>query len=232
MNALTTVNNNLPATVQPYDPFAEYVAENSTTRIVGELLKFSKGDYLVGKNGDIMELGTRLVANMEELYVGWIKWKDKKPTEQLMGRIFDGFKKAKREDLGDDDDTQWEVDKDGTPQDPWQETNYLLLKVPGSDSQEALYTFTASSHGGRGAITDLIASYVKQRKMRGLGEMPVVELGFSKYKHDTYGWLKNPTFKIVGWAPAGEFNAAMEEEQQQAEADTAARKAADEDIPF
>jgi len=224
-------NTALAPRVEEFDPFAEYVRENSTTRIVGRILKFVRGDYLVGQNGDLMQEGSQLCANMDELYVGFIKWKDKKPVEQAMGRIKDAFKKPKREELGDLDEDQWDKNEDGELQDPWQETNYLLMKMPGVDDQDALFTFTASSWGGRNAITNLIDSYVKMSRMRSKGEMPIVKLGVERYTHKKYGPMKNPTFKIVGWVAPHEFAAALEQEAAQAEADAAARKI-DDEIPF
>lgn len=232
MNALTHATNTAVAAADDFDPFAAYAAAHGGSRIVGSLLKFSKGDYLVGQNGDIMQEGTQLAVNMNELLVGWIKWQDKKPAEQLMGRLADRFVPAKRDALGDTDKSLWETDDDGNPQDPWQFTNYLLMKMPGIDDQDALFTFTASSHGGIGAITKLCDSYSKLRRMRSPGEMPVIKLGVERYQHKKYGWIKNPEFKITGWVSPLEFTAAMEQEQAQAEADKAAREAADKDIPF
>ncbi|MCK1671072.1 hypothetical protein [Bradyrhizobium sp. 150] len=238
MNALTTNTNGQHVVVaDDFDPFAEYANSMGGSRIVGSLLKFSKGDYLVGQNGDIMQEGTQLAVNMNELITGWIKWKDKKPVDTIMGKLFDpetrkSFQPPKRDALGDLDETTWEVDKDGNAQDPWQFTNYLLMKVPGLDDQDALFTFAASGKGSLGAIGKLCDSYSKLRRMRQPGEMPVVKLGVGKYKHDEYGWIKFPTFTIVGWVKAGEFDAALAEEAAQAKADDAARKAADEDIPF
>jgi hypothetical protein len=231
MNALTNTNGNAVAVDQDFDPFAEYANSMGGSRIVGKLLKFNKGDWLVGQNGDMMEPGTQLVANMNELLVGWIKWKDKKPAEQLMGRLTDRFIAPKRSALDELDESQWPENDDGDKQDPWQFTNYLLMKVPGVEDQEALFTFTASSRGGIRAVTDLCMDYAKKRRMRAPGEMPIVQIGIDKYKHDKYGWIKNPTFRIVGWVPGTEFEAAMAEDAAQKAAD-AERRQLDQDIPF
>ncbi|MGY3278157.1 hypothetical protein [Bradyrhizobium sp. S3.7.6] len=239
MNALTNTNQTGIAVDQDFDPFSAYGA-TAGTRIIGKLLKFNKGDWLVGQNGDIMQEGTELAANMNELLVGWIKWKDKKPAEQLLVPLIDSvaamkrgdLAMAKREALGDTDESQWETDDDGKPQDPWQQTNYLLFKVPGLDDQDALFTFTASSRGAINAVKALCTDFGKQKRMWARGEMPVVKLLVDKYKHDKYGWVKIPLFKIVGKVSPAEFEAAMAEEAAQKAADDAGRKAADEDIPF
>jgi hypothetical protein len=240
MNALTTQTTGtaVAAPVDYFDGFADYGAAVAGTRIVGTLLKFSKGDYLVGQNGDIMEEGTQLAANMAEVVTGWIKWEDKKPAEQIMGKLIDTFGKEPkfkvptRKELGDLDETQWPTDDKGNPQDPWQLTNYVIFKVPGLDDQEALYTMPINSKGAHGAFGKLSTSYSKLGRMRQPGEMPIVKLGVERYQHKVYGWIKNPDFKIVGWVPAGEFDKALAQEAAQAQADAEARKAADEDIPF
>lgn len=230
MNAIAkTSNGTAVAAADDFDPFAAYGDSMGGSRIVGTMLKFSKGDYLVGQNGDVLPEGTKLAVNMNELVVGWIKWKDKKPIEQLMGRLVDRFTPPKRDELDSRDETEWEVDKDNKPQDPWQFTNYLIMKVPGADDQDSLFTFVTSSNGGLKAVGMLSKAYSVQKRLWA-DEMPLVSLGIHKYKHDEYGWIKNPQFKIVGKVAADEFALAMEEEATQAAAD--AERRADTEIPF
>lgn len=109
------------------DPFLAYADAISPRSIVGTLLKFSKGDYLAGEEGEIIPHGTQLTANCDEFLAGWIKWQDGKPVEQRMIRVADGFHPPVRTDLGDTDKSLWETDDKGEPKDPWQFTNYLLL---------------------------------------------------------------------------------------------------------
>jgi hypothetical protein len=80
-------------------------AGSARSRSSGKLLKFSKGDYLVGEDNDEVEEGTQYVANMDELMVGWIRWADGKPEDQIMGRVSEGYQPPKRNTLGDDDKT-------------------------------------------------------------------------------------------------------------------------------
>ena len=154
-----------------------------------------------------MELGTKLVANMAELEVGWIRWVDKKPAEQKMHLLTEGVRYT-RDQLGYDDETEWEVDKDNKPQDPWQETN--TLPMASLDGEEA-YMFNASSYGGRGAIAKLCKQYGSEYRQHP-GEFPVIELDRDSYKHDDYGKIWFPVFTIVDWVAEPEESGGPDEE--------------------
>lgn len=222
---------NTTALTQPVDnPFEAYGEAVSQRSIVGKLLKFSKGDYLVGENNDEMEEGTELIANMDELMVGWIRWQDNKPSEQIMGRVAKSFQPPKRHELGDNDKEAWEVDDQGEPRDPWQLSNYLLMKEPGG---EELYTFTTASRGGLNAIGELCKAYGKAMRQRP-DEFPIVILKVGSYQHSNkaYGRIKYPIFEISGWAAKAEFEQALAAENTTAnEEEEGARKAVNETDP-
>jgi hypothetical protein len=204
------------ATQDEYDPYAEYGREIGTP-IVGKLMKFAKGDYLVGD--DELEAGFQVVANMASILRGWIKWQDQKPVEQIMGLLKEGHKPQKRDTLGDLDDTEWAVDKDNKPQDPWQETNYIVFKGV-TDSE--LYTFSTASVGGRGAFKKLCEAYATGRRMHP-NQFPIIALKTDSYKHKdtTLGRIKIPEFRIVGWAPASVFDDADAEGGEAVQTDSA-----------
>ncbi|MBY0395318.1 MAG: hypothetical protein K2X91_02465 [Thermoleophilia bacterium] len=204
--------------------FEQYAEASQTNRIVGDLLKFSKGEYLAGQDGREIEEGKRLVANMDELMVGWVKWEDGKPADMRMGRIVEGFQPVGRASLGDTDKEEWEQDDNGQPRDPWQATNYLILKDPDG---EQLYTFATSSKGGLGAIGKLCGAYGKAMRQRP-DQFPVIALGIDSYRHPNkaYGKIYTPKFEIVGWTGKSAFAEALA-----AEAAEAAERAED-DIPF
>lgn len=203
--------------------FQSYGDQVSQRSIVGKLLKFSKGDYLVGENNDEVEEGTQLVANMDELMVGWIKWEDSKPVEQIMGRVSEGYQPSKRNTLGDDDKSKWEVDDQGRERDPWQFSNYLILKsVDGDD----LFTFTTSSRGGLNAIGELCKTYGKLMRQKA-DEFPVIALEVGSYQHSNkaFGRIKFPVLKVVSWAAKAAFVQALAAEQGTSDAAAAAEEA-------
>ncbi len=138
------------------NPWLEYGAAVGASDITGDLLKFCKGDFLAGQDNREIAVGTRLIANMDSLEIGWIKWENSRPVDRRMGRFAEGFKSAKRNELGDDDKALWAADDDGSPRDPWQFSNHLILADP-DDGQ--LYTFATSSKGGLTAIGALCSAY-------------------------------------------------------------------------
>jgi hypothetical protein len=226
--AVTTVKeNNVPATVATGpNAFEAYGQSVSGNRIVGDLLKFSKGEYLAGQNGDEVDMGTRVIAIMQSFCVGWVKWQDGKPVDYRMGPLAEGFVPPRRDTLGDDDEDLWEVDDKGKSRDPWQLSNYVVLLEQGGDK---LYTFTTSSKGGMGALGKVAGAYGKNIRMKP-DDYPVLSLSKDKYKHPNkeYGWIHVPKFDVVAWVNRAEADAALS-------ADHAAAEAApkdEEDIPF
>src|SRR5262249_34879600 len=114
-----------------HDYFADYANTVLAHRIVGELLTFNKfGEFTAGRNREPIDPGTKLIAHMSSLMVGWIRWEDARPAEQLMGQVARGFRPAKRAELGYDNTDEWEVDNDGITRDPWQLSNYLIFSDP------------------------------------------------------------------------------------------------------
>lgn len=214
------------------NPYEAYAAAVNTRTIVGKILKFSKGDYTAGQHDEEVATGTRMVADMDELMVGWVKWSGGKPAEHRMGRVADAFQAPTRKDLGDLDKGEWETDDKGEARDPWQFSNYLITM----DSSGQLYTLTTSSRGGLNAIGELCKHFGKMMRQKP-DEFPVIELGVDSYKHSnkSYGKIYVPMFKIVGWMPKKGIEEALASEAtretEDKETDQAELAAAG-DIPF
>lgn len=195
--------------VNARNAFESYGQQMSISSITGTLIKFNKGDWITGDDEDLEE-NTELVANMDQLMVGWIKWVDNRPAEQIMGPVAEGYQAQRRAELGDTDQADWEVDDQGRPRDPWQFSNYIVLKDPGQDAVEGnLYTFATSSKGGLGAIGALCREYGKEMRRRP-DMYPIIRLGVDVYEHRTYGRIKTPTLTIIGWEPKAQFEATTE----------------------
>jgi hypothetical protein len=188
------------------NPFEAYGNATVNTRIVGQLLKFSKGDYLAGQDNTDIPLGTKLAAIMDQLMVGWIKWQDNKPVEHDMGLVASGHVPKKRAELDDNDADLWETDDEGEKRDPWQYSNYLIVV---DQKEKTPFTFTTSSKGGINAIGELCKIYGKVMRERP-DEYPIIELGVGSYLHPNkkYGRIKYPVFintktrppSVFGWA--------------------------------
>lgn len=224
MNDMTVRASGAVATASDLNVFEMYAEAANGNRIIGDFLKFSKGDWLFGRNADEMDRGTRLVANVAELKVGWQRWEGGKPTDTVMGRVMDAFVPPVRASLGDMDKDHWEVDQStGQPRDPWQLTNTLILKAEKGDD---LYTFSTSSKGGIGAIAKVAGEFGKHMRSRP-SELPIVALEVDSYAHPNkaLGRIKTPVFKLVGWADKSAFDDALA-------ADAAAAEELGDDLPF
>ncbi len=192
------------------NPFEAYGNAMSFTSIVGQLLRFSKfGEYLAGQDDDVIPAGTRLLVNMNSLQTGWIKWVDNKPAETKMGLLCEGYAPPSRDELGDDDESDWDKFDDGRAKDPWQFTNQVVMMDPDTES---LYTFTTASKGGLSAIGEICKAF-GARMREAPDEMPLVELGVRTYEHPKYGETRTPKFAIVEWIePPSELTTAGTEE--------------------
>src|SRR5262249_31927342 len=109
-NALTTDDSN---------PWIEISAE--LDKFLGApMCKFTKqGEFSISDIDNIPD-GTRCIAHADQLPLGWQRWKDGKPVGSRIGLVADKFVPPKRDELGDTDDRQWELQDDGSRRDPWQ----------------------------------------------------------------------------------------------------------------
>jgi hypothetical protein len=175
-------------------PFREAVNDEIGANF-GAFLKFAKGDWLLGEEGKKVPVEARFVANMHEYYRGWVRWWGGKPTDHLIGRVIDRHRVPPREELGDMDESKWEVEPNGARRDPWAKTCYLALRDVSNDE---ICCFTSSSDGGRKAVAKLADRYDRLRHKH-KAKMPVVTLGSESYQHGTYGKILKPTFRVVDW---------------------------------
>jgi hypothetical protein len=192
------------------NPFEAYADATNSRHIIGKLLKFNKGDYLAGQGSEEIMIGTEMVAVMDYLMVGWIKWVDNAPAEHIMGRVVDGYVPPRRAELGDNDQSMWEADDRGDVRDPWQLSNYLVMV-----GQDDTFTFTTSSKGGIGAVGELCKIYGRHMREKP-NEYPRIKLEVGSYMHSDkqFGRIKFPSFKVIGWADKAPILAGLEAGEQ------------------
>ena len=185
------------------NPFANYQRQ-MTRAFPGTLLRFVKGDWTVGKDGDVLAAGAQLVPVMDKLMIGWPFWQGGEPSDARMGFYVDGFMPPKRRELADVDKASWEIGANGEPRDPWAYTNALPLV---SLDLSKVYTFTTSSSGGRTAVDDLCMYH----SAASLGMYPLVALEASSYMHSKreIGRVKVPVFRVVGKVDAAPYDRAV-----------------------
>ena len=168
---ITTTKNHALATTNDVDPFLTYADAVSPKHILGDLLKFNKGDFLAGETAETIPVGTKVTVGMDLLLIGWVRWENGKPIEHRMVRVADGQSPQRRAELGDDDRSTWEIDTQGKPRDPWALTQY----VPMVDEAGDIFTFCTTSRGGINALADLSRYHGRNRRAH-VDEFPVVEL--------------------------------------------------------
>jgi hypothetical protein len=178
------------ATTNSDDGWGDAAAESSERVIKGTLLKFSDWNWSKGKEGTTVEEGIELVAL--DCAAAWVKWSEGKPVEYKLRTA--GHRLPEREELGDLDEDDWEAGTDGKPKDPWQNTRFVYLID--AVSAEA-FTFSTSSWGGRGAVSDL-ADQIQRVRYSRPGAVPIVELHAAPML-TKYGKKSKPFFKVVDW---------------------------------
>jgi hypothetical protein len=183
------------------NPYLAFSAAESGRELVGDLIRFAKGDWLSGPDKKEIPGGSEFLAAVDCLVVGWQRWAGKQQVEKRLGRLSDGFIEPAREELGYTDEATWEVDSEGRPVDPWAKARMLPLKQL---SDGALFTLVLNGKGRSGeAIGRLVGAYGRSRWQP--TDYPIIRLGTDAYIHKTYGRIKYPILPIVGWRPRAEF---------------------------
>lgn len=177
--------------------------------IIGDLLKFSKGDWVAGRDSEKIADGTELVAVLPGMVDGWQRWEDNRPVEQIMGLLVEGFVPPERSTLSHyNDKSAWAIDSKGDPRDPWQPTIYVPMTTIDATR---VFTFTTSSDGGKrhaiGPLSKEYGSHIRQHP----DELPIVKLHQDSYLHSdrSIGRVKHPEMPIVRWVEADKYLAAV-----------------------
>ena len=213
-------------TMPPEKNAFEAYGDSGGTRILGTLLKFSKGEWLQGRDNLEMQEGLKLIAGCSHIEVGWVHWAEGRPVDVIMGKIGEGFVPPLRATLGLTNSLEWprsEQDSDyGKPRDPWQKASGMPLV--GQNGQ--VYSFVTGSRGGEGALKELAKTYGK-RVRQYPDELPIVTLGMDSYRHPNkqFGKIWTPVFAIQGWTPGKRLEKAL------AKAEIEAHEGGEEEAP-
>jgi hypothetical protein len=183
------------------DPYLAFSAAESGQELLGDMVRYSKGDWLAGANKTEIPAGSEFLAAVDCLVVGWQRWLGKQQVEKRLGRLSDGFVEPVREDLGHTDESMWESDAEGRPLDPWAKTRMLPMKRL---SDGVLFTLVLNGKGRSGeAIGRLVGAYGRSRHRD--TDYPIIRLMSDSYEHRQYGRIKYPILPLVGWRPRAEF---------------------------
>jgi hypothetical protein len=184
MSALVKVDqNNAVAVADGFDT----VPDESRGVIRGEIVRYLDGHYVIGKTEPAD--GRELVVT--GVTTAWVKWRGKEGKHRITEP---GQYHPERDELGDLDQSNWEIGLDDRPKDPWQDTRYLYLVDPRTGEE---FTFITASAGGRKAVGDL-ASQIRNFRQGNPGAVPVARLESTTWK-TKFGVKPRPSFKIIGW---------------------------------
>jgi hypothetical protein len=147
------------------------------------------GEYVVGE--DAIAFGTRFRVKLQQHKIGWKRWKNNAPTENVMGYLHQGFLAPDRNSLGHLDETVWELGQNREPRDPFQQSDEVPFVA--DDGQE--YLFATGTFGGRRALVQLEKAF----KVDGMRRDPVVELGSERSRTSKGAIYHRPIFHVVGW---------------------------------
>lgn len=192
-NELTTVNSSTAVAVSG-NPFLDAADDmGASSGLLYTKFDGNTGVFSFGKDGDELNLGTRVAINPSEFKAGWICWKDGSVMEEIMVRITEGKPPAKGAltDYGPYDDEQ----------DGWSEQSSMQFRDIETGDE---FQYKTSSKSGRIAIANLIRDYGKAFQ-RHPGQLAIVELGNTSFEATNKKTGKKlgkkfaPVFKIVDW---------------------------------
>lgn len=170
--------------------------ESANHRGPRQFLKFSKGDYSLGKEAvEFADNKFHFVPAMDMWEKGWQCWKNGLPIDQHFVPYGQPVpKKSELEDHG-----PYVGENDG-----WQESiKFPLIVLPGLGGHDKVFMnceFSASSTGSKNACYALSKAYataIKEGRVTAEKPYIVVEASGDSYKHAQYGKVHFPVFNIV-----------------------------------
>jgi hypothetical protein len=63
---------------------ANYLAQEDPQTTIGKLLKFSKGKYLKGVDGEVVPENSLFAVACDRTLTGFVRWRDGKPAEHKL----------------------------------------------------------------------------------------------------------------------------------------------------
>jgi hypothetical protein len=170
-----------------------------------------KGDWLAGRDKVVVSAGTKMLVVVTTALRGHVKFGDHGIVAAEVGLVSDNYLTKHRAALGDNDESEWAVGRDGKPRDPW--TMYCSVQMVEMTPPHGDATFTSTSWGGKLALQDLCGQYGRNRHLYP-GGFPVVELVRKSRPSKLYGSIPGPGFEIVGWQTVENVRAGVKELMQ------------------
>ena len=158
----------------------------------------STGIFRTVDDGVEVPVGTRFVAFLHETRKGYIKFNGQGvPPDVRMVRIDENAKVPERDELGDNDQSQWPIGLSGEPKDPWKPQ--FAIPMPRHDSGGELYVYVARGIVAMNSAGDLLGRW-RYHPKRKVGLVPVIHIESGTYPSKRYGGRKpKPLLVIDGW---------------------------------
>jgi hypothetical protein len=206
------------------DGFA--VAEHGGTNLIkGIIVKFKDGIYTANKTETLQQATHGPTFVVAGIVTAWVTWKDGKPSHKV---THNGQTHPYREDLGDLDQTEWDIGIGGLPSDPHRDTRYVYLVNLRSGKT---YTLVGDTIGMRQAVGELKDAIAIVRQARA-NALPVVQLATTTMK-TKYGQRPRPSLEIIDWRSGTSAAPAHPQQQIEQQADNAGKGGdLDDEIPF
>ena len=111
--------------------------------------KFTKeGEFSIGE-AEIIPTGTRVIAHVNEMELGWTRWENNQPVDRRWGRIADKFIPPSENDLPDNEPR---LQPDGSRRKPWQFG--MAVPITRLDASGETFAFSTSSKGALELLAD------------------------------------------------------------------------------
>jgi hypothetical protein len=157
-NAVAVSSKNTLATDNT-NPWIE-IGNELDKHLGAPLIRFTKQGEFALSDVDTVPDGTKCIAHCDAIELGWIKWQDGKPVDRKVGLVADKFVPPTKDQLPDRDETQWEVQDDGTRRDPW--AFQMSVPLTRLDAGGETYCFATGSKGGLRCLSALTRTFGKR----------------------------------------------------------------------
>jgi hypothetical protein len=190
INGISKGKHHMPNDLTTTDGWQDVAADLRSQIFRGPLIKFADWQWTIGKEATPIGKGTQFIV--EGAAAAWVKWANGKPAEYRLREP--GKCMPLRDELGDLDQSRWELGPDNKPRDPFQDSRFAYLV---STNTAECFTFSTSSWGGREAVAKLGDAIARMRSVYP-SAAPIVELEGAAMP-TKYGRKSKPVFKIVTW---------------------------------
>jgi hypothetical protein len=145
----------------------------------------ARGEWVYGPGNTEVEENSLWAIDPTSFETGYIAWKGGRPVGKRMKPIDDPHPVSYDElpDVG----AEWDVN-----------VGFRLQCVHGEDT-DTVVLYTANSHGGKQAFSELMSTMHRQSQEDPANLVPVVELLSTSYPHPEWGKTYKPVFEIRKW---------------------------------